>query len=69
MRPFDSIEDENTPTSTLTISFATEHDRVKGFAELIRSNVKFDGIGKNEFKIQDVHIKIFKEKNIKFTKI
>lgn len=50
----------------VTISFATEKDRIKGVATLIRSPYAFKGIGKNKFIIEKEHLKIFKNTDIKY---
>jgi hypothetical protein len=52
-----------------TVSFDTENDRVKGFAILMRSNLQFNGIGKNKFIICEEQYKILKSKEINFKEI
>jgi len=54
---------------TITISFETEQDRRKGFATLLRSNIKFKGKGKNTFVINRAHRKLLDDKDIKFREI
>ena len=53
-------------TIAVTISFATEKDRIKGVATLIRSPYEFKGIDKNKFIIEKEHLKIFKNTDIKY---
>jgi hypothetical protein len=53
-------------TAVVIISFATEKDRVKGVATLIRSPHAFKGIDKNKFIIEKEHLKIFKNTDIKY---
>jgi hypothetical protein len=53
-------------TIAVTISFATEKDRIKGVAILIRSRYPFKGIDKNKFIIEKGYLKIFKNTNIKY---
>ena len=50
----------------MAISFATEKDRVKGVATLIRSPYRFYGINKNEFNIKKEYLKIFETTDIKY---
>ena len=50
----------------VTISFATEKDRIKGVATLIRSPYAFKGIDKNKFIIEKEHLKIFENTGIKY---
>jgi hypothetical protein len=54
---------------SIAITFDTEKDRVKGFAELFRSNSKFDGKGKTKFVISERQYNMLKEKNINFKKL
>jgi hypothetical protein len=56
----------NSPRCNISISFGTDSDRVKGFAALLRSNKKFDGIGKNKFVISGEQLLMLEEKNINF---
>jgi hypothetical protein len=51
----------------VTISFATEKDRIKGVATLIRSPYPFKGIGKNEFIIEKEYLKIFENTDVKYS--
>ena len=60
-----SAKKYNTIT-VVTISFATEKDRVKGLATLIRSPYAFKGIDKNKFIIEEEHLKIFKDTDIEY---
>jgi D-alanine-D-alanine ligase-like ATP-grasp enzyme len=62
-----AAEKYNITTKVLvTISFATEKDRVKGVATLIRSPYAFKGIDKNKFIIEKEHLKIFKNTDIEY---
>jgi uncharacterized protein (UPF0262 family) len=51
---------------SVTISFATEKDRIKGVATLIRSPYPFKGIDKNKFIIEKKYLKILKNHDIKY---
>jgi hypothetical protein len=51
---------------SVTISFATEKDRVKGVATLIRSPYAFKGIDKNKFIIEKEHLKMFENNGIRY---
>jgi hypothetical protein len=53
----------------ITIAFDSEDDRVRGFNILLRSNKKFDGIGKNKFLISSELSGMLTEKNIRFSRI
>jgi hypothetical protein len=53
-------------TAVVTISFATENDRIKGVAALIRSPYPFYGINKNEFNIKKEYLKIFENTDINY---
>jgi D-alanine-D-alanine ligase-like ATP-grasp enzyme len=61
-----SAKKYNTITVAVTISFATEKDRVNGVATLIRSPYAFKGIDKNKFILEKEHLKIFKDTDIKY---
>lgn len=52
--------------TVVTISFASEKDRIKGVATLIRSPYPFNGINKNEFIIEKEYLKIFENTEIKY---
>jgi D-alanine-D-alanine ligase-like ATP-grasp enzyme len=54
-------------TAVVTISFATEKDRIKGVATLIRSPYAFKGIDKNKFIMEKEHLKIFENTDIKYS--
>ena len=53
---------------SIIVSFATEQDRVKGIGTLMRSEYKFDGLDKNKFRVCEEQIKLFDNKNIKYSK-
>lgn len=53
-------------STLVTITFATEKDRIKGVATLIRSPYPFHGINKNEFIIEKEYLKIFENTDIKY---
>ena len=50
----------------VTISFATEKDRIKYVATLIRSPYELKGIDKNKFIIEKDHLKMFENTDIKY---
>jgi hypothetical protein len=53
-------------TAVVTITFATEKDRVKGVAALIRSPYPFFGISKNKINIKKEYLKIFENTDINY---
>ncbi|HKI07004.1 MAG TPA: hypothetical protein VKA09_01285 [Nitrososphaeraceae archaeon] len=60
---------EQESESIVTISFDTEHDRVRGVATLMRSSEWFRAVNKNQFVIKRKELGLFEAKNIKYSRI
>jgi hypothetical protein len=55
-------------SDSIIVSFNTESDRVKGIGTLFKSQYKFEGLEKNKFRVCEEQIKLFENKNIKYSK-
>jgi hypothetical protein len=60
------IQDNDT---IVAIMFASEHDRVRGVATLMRSSEWFRAVNKNQFMIKRKELGLFEGKNIEYSEI
>jgi hypothetical protein len=60
---------EQESDSIITISFKTEHDRVRGVATIMRSSEWFRMLNKNQFMIKERELALFEDRDIKYSRI